>query len=134
MKTVVAIFFGALISAASPAETKWEWIKVSQAVGQNAAWQVDKGAAEVQLTNDAFNAKLYWASPPTKLKIELRGSLKNGKLVVTEKILDSDSSGSTYNGTLQTRRWAEFASTIGADSVNLTDGWSMIGIQRSVPK
>ena len=63
----------------------------------------------------------------------LKGTIHNKKIAVTERVANSDYSGSTYRGTFERKTWNEVAGTTGAESITLSDGWGMIGLTRSIP-
>jgi outer membrane biogenesis lipoprotein LolB len=115
---------------ADAAEGQWQWVKATNVGG----WEVSEGNADVSIQGEKFNARLFWKGSDKEVKILLRGVIKKGKITVTEEIQGSDYTGSTYEGTFQTKRWKEFSGTLGAESITLSDGWGMIGITRSIKK
>lgn len=119
-------------STAIGAESQWHWIKTSNNVVKG--WTVSEGNADISIQGDKFEAKLFWKDSDKDVRIVLKGTVRNGKIVVNEGVQESDQNGSTYHGALQRKKWDEFAGTIGAESITLTDGWGMIGITRAIPK
>jgi len=97
-------------------------------------WSVSEGNADVSIESGRFSAKLFRKGSDDDLQILLQGTIENGSIVAKETIQASDHSGSTYKGTFRRKNWQEFDGTNGAESINLSDGWSMIGILRSIPK
>jgi hypothetical protein len=126
------LFF--LLIAASPsvaADSQWHWIKAGNTIEE---WFVSQGNAEVSIEGDKFTAKLFQGSSHTDAQIILKGVVKNGKITAKETIQGSDYTGSMYEGTLSKKNWENFAGTSGAESINLSDGWSLIGIKRTLMK
>ena len=128
---ILLFVFLALTAPAMAAENTWHWIKASN---NTTGWSISQGNAEVTIQGETFSARLFWQDSDSKVQIALKGTLKNGQILAKEIVQDSDYSGSTYHGTRQKKKWAEFSGTIGAESITLSDGWGMIGIARTVPK
>jgi len=123
-----------ILLAGSPsvaADIHWDWIKAGYTINE---WFVQQGRAQVSIEGDKFSAKLFDEGSVTEVRITLKGVIKNGKLTVKEEIQGSDYTGSIYEGSLNTKKWDNFAGTAGAESINLSDGWSLIGIKRTLPK
>jgi hypothetical protein len=118
-------------STATAAESQWHWIKASNGIK---GWTVSEGNADVSIQRDKFEAELFRKNSDRDLEIVLKGVVKDGELTVKEVLQNSDYSGSTYHGAVQTKKWDEFSGTIGAESITLTDGWGMIGLTRTIQK
>ena len=132
MRFLLLLLFLLVCSTAIAAESQWRWVKATNNVLRG--WDVSEGNADVVIEGEKFNAKLYWKDSDRDVKISLSGTIKSGKISVTQTIHESDIGESTYKGTFQRKRWEEFAGTIGAESITLSDGWGMIGITRSLKK
>jgi hypothetical protein len=87
----------------------------------------------VAISGEHFEAKLFSESD-NQIVSSLHGAIQKGNVTAKERVSGSDFSGSSYRGTLAKKRWPEFAGTIGAESITLSDGWGMIGLRRSVQK
>ena len=131
MRTCVVLL---LLSAsmASAGESCWRWVKATSNLAHG--WDISQGNAEVAIEGDKFTAKLFRSDSPDTLQIELKGTIKNGRITVKETDENSDYSGSTYRGILEKKKWEEFSRTTGAESLTLSDGWGMIGLNRSISK
>lgn len=131
------LVFAGLAFLLSPARVppttgeKWHWMK---AENDGDGWSVSEGDADVSIEGGRFSAKLFRKGSDEDLQILLQGTIENGSIVAKETIEASDQSGSTYRGTFRRKKWQEVDGTTGAESINLSDGWSMIGILRSIPK
>jgi hypothetical protein len=132
MGLLVILLLFSLSFDASATESSWMWVKITNNV--TSGWKVSTGKATVEVASSNFRAQLYSNDSNGTLLITLNGTIKNGRLTVTETIHGSDYSGSIYKGTHSTKKWEEFAGTIGAESITLSDGWGMIGITRSISK
>ena len=108
----------------------WRWVK---ATNTTSGWSLSQGDAEVAISGEHFEAKLF-SDSGKQIVASLKGTLQKEKITAREQVSDSDFSGSTYHGTLARKSWPAFAGTIGAESITLSDGWGMIGLQRSVQK
>jgi hypothetical protein len=122
---LLAIFYSSLVVASE----EWTWVKATSLGG---GWEVANGKAEVEIGKDSFVAHLYWNEWPDKVKYTLEGTIANGKIKATETVHDSDFSGSTYIGTYNKKTWTGVADSTGAESITLSDGWGMIGINRKL--
>ena len=129
MRLMILILLSALSSMVLAQD--WEWVK---ATNKTSGWDVTKGKGSIEIYNEKFTAKLYWGDLPNKIKYTLKGNIKNNKISVIETVHNSDFSGSTYTGTYDKKTWEGFADIAGAESINLSDGWSMIGISRPIKK
>ena len=109
----------------------WNWIKTTNVVN---GWDVSKGKALIEISGESIVAYLYWEDDPNKIKYTLTGNIKNDIIKVTETVHNSDFSGSVYSGTYNKKTWDGFADSVGAESINLSDGWGMIGITRVIPR
>jgi hypothetical protein len=120
----------ALLSGASAFGTdrEWHWVKATNTIK---GWSVSQGDAEVVITGDQFRVTLF--SDGNTIQSALKGTIHNKKIAATERVANSDYSGSTYRGTFERKTWNEVAGTTGAESITLSDGWGMIGLTRSIP-
>jgi hypothetical protein len=127
------VLFFVLISASSSvaADNQWHWIKAGYTIEE---YFVSQGNAEVSIEGDKFIAKLFQGNSHTDVQIIIKGVVKNGKITAKETIQGSDYTDSVYEGTLTIKNWDNFAGTSGAESINLSDGWSLIGIKRTFVK
>lgn len=132
MHFLLSLLFLFACSNAIAAESPWHWVKATNNVLRG--WDVSEGTADVLIEGERFNAKLFWKDSDKDVKLSLRGTIKNGKVSVTETIHESDAGDSIYKGTFQRKKWKEFSGTVGAESITLSDGWGMIGITRSIKK
>lgn len=108
---------------------RWQWVKANNNTG---GWSLSQGFAEVVVSGEHFEAKLFSDSgEQTEL---LTGTIQKGTVTAKERILASDFSGSTYQGKLAKKRWPQFSGTSGGESITLSDGWNMIGLTRNLPK
>jgi hypothetical protein len=123
----IMLFSPALVHA----QTQWHSVKATNTIS---GYSVSEGNAELAMAGDQFTAKLFWKGSDTNLQILLKGTIKAGRITVEETLQESDSGGSTYHGTLREKKWAEFAGTVGGESITLSDGWGMIGITRGIQK
>ena len=128
----LSLLFLLACSTAIAAESQWRWVKATNNVLRG--WDISEGNADVLIEGERFNAKLFWKDSDKDVKLSLSGTIKKGKITVTETVHNSDYSGSTYKGTFQSKRWEEFSGTVGAESITLSDGWGMIGMTRSIKK
>lgn len=131
MRAVILFLALAAASPSSAADALWDWVKASYTINQ---WFVSQGKAEVSIEGDKFSAKLFQEGSNTGVQITLSGVINNGQITAKETIQGSDYTGSTYKGSLTKKNWGNVAGTKGAESINLSDGWSMIGIKRTIPK
>jgi hypothetical protein len=107
----------------------WKWVKATNVVG---GWGVEKGRAEVEIKDSDFVARLFSGDDPLHEVIYLKGTIENGKITVEETIHNTDYFGSTYKGTHSKKTWDGFADSTGAESITLSDGWGMIGINKKL--
>jgi hypothetical protein len=100
----------------------WCWIKV----GNNADhhWDVSSGPADVSIEKQQFVAKLFWRDAPDRIQIELIGSINGNKLKVKERVNASGYTGAILSGT--------YNKASDVETINLSDGFGMIGITRAV--
>jgi hypothetical protein len=108
----------------------WHWVKATNTIS---GWSVSQGTAEVMISGEHFEAKLFSASD-NQIVASLQGTIQKGSIAAKERVSNSDFSGSIYHGKLARKRWPEFAGTSGAESITLSDGWGMIGLRRSMEK
>jgi hypothetical protein len=108
----------------------WKWIK---ATNTTEGWSVSQGQAEVVISGDHFEVRLF-SDSGKELVSSLKGAILRGKITAKERISASDFSGSTYRGTFARKAWPEFAGTTGAEAITLSDGWGMIGLRKNVQK
>jgi hypothetical protein len=114
------------------ADDQWRWAKAENDTFNG--WRMLDGFAEVVIDGDKFSARLISKGPDKGVEILLKGTIKNGRISAKETIQGSDYTGSIYEGAIQTKKWENTGGTIGAESITLTDGWSMIGITRATPQ
>jgi hypothetical protein len=131
MRAWILFFILTVATPSVAADIHWQWVKASYTINE---WSVSRGVAEVSIEGDKFSATLFEEGSYTDVQITLAGLIENGKIKVTEIIHGSDYTGSKYEGTLTKKNWENFVGTSGAESINLSDGWSMIGIKRTLPK
>ena len=105
----------------STTPTGWQWVKAGNNV--STSWNVDNGPADVAIDGEKFSARLYWKDMPTEARIFLEGTIQNGKIQVKEEIQASDYTGSVYTGT--------YLKTDYVETINLSDGFGMIGITQA---
>lgn len=111
-------------------EGGWRWVKAGSVVTKG--WNVSEGTAQIVITGKKFSAKLFGQSS-SEVQIVLEGTIENGRITAKEEIQGSDYTGSVYHGTLVKKSWQEsFAGTSGGESITLSDGWNMIGINRDL--
>ena len=129
MRTVLlcsVLVYGTLAFGGNP----WHWVKTTNTTS---GWLVSQGTAEVMISGEHFEAKLF-SDSDNQIVSSLDGTIQKGKIAAKERVSNSDFSGSTYHGKLATKKWIEFAGTSGAESITLSDGWGMIGLARNVEK
>ena len=128
----VLTFSMLLVSAAFAfgADREWHWVKATNTIK---GWSISQGDAEVVITGGQVRVTLFSDSDKT-IQSSLKGTIRNGKIVASETVANSDYSGSTFHGTFERKRWTEVAGTTGAESITLSDGWGMIGVTRSILK
>jgi hypothetical protein len=106
---------------------QWQWVKATNTLS---GWSVSQGQAEVVISGQHFEAKLF--SDSCAQIALLKGTIQNGNVTAKERISASDFSDSTYHGQLTRKRWPKSAGTTSAESITLSDGWGMIGLSRSM--
>jgi len=123
--------FSILLSCTSFAtdQAGWRWVRVESISGKG--WDVSQGPADVSIHGSEFTAKLFWQDSGDKVRIILAGTIKDGCIRATENIQECDYTGSTYQGRFERKKW-DFDGTTGAESITLSDGWNMIGINRDL--
>jgi hypothetical protein len=121
-----------LCSALLAADGQWRWVKAENDTFNG--WRTLDGYAEVVIDGEKFSAKLMAKGSERNLEILLKGTIKDGKITAKETIQGSDYTGSNYQGVIEKKKWENTAGTVGADSITLTNGWSMIGITRAIPQ
>jgi hypothetical protein len=129
MRTLLLCFL-LLHVAMAFAGDHWRWVK---ATNTTHGWSVSQGDAEVRISGEHFEAKLF-SDSGNQVISSLQGTIQKGNIAAKERVSKSDFSGSTYRGTLARKSWPELAGTTGAESITLSDGWGMIGLQRSLQK
>lgn len=108
----------------------WRWVKAGSIVAKG--WDISEGTAQIVISGRKFSAKLFGQSSP-EVQIVIEGTIENGRIEAKEEIQGSDYTGSVYHGTFGQKKWPEeFAGTTGAQSITLSDGWNMIGINRDL--
>jgi len=119
-----------LYGATAFAGDHWRWIKATNTTN---GWSVSQGEAEVTISGEHFEAKLF-SDSGNQIASSLHGTIQKGSITAKEQVPNSDFSRSMYHGTLAKKNWPNFAGTKGAEAITLSDGWGMIGLQRSVQK
>jgi hypothetical protein len=114
------------------ADNQWRWTKAENDTFNG--WRILEGYAEVVIDANKFSARLISKGPDNGVEILLKGTIKNSRISAKETIQGSDYTGSIYEGSIQIKKWENTGGTIGAESITLTDGWSMIGITRAIPQ
>jgi hypothetical protein len=105
-------------------EFTWGWVKASNNVDHH--WDIETGPAYVSINGNKFSAILYWKDQPSDPKIILKGTIRGKTIMVKETIHGSDYTGSIYTGTYNKKKEVE--------TINLSDGFGLIGITRAVSK
>ena len=121
-----------VLTVASPllsADAAWHWVKAEYSIN---GWFVSQGSTDLAVKNGKFEARLFHENSSNDVQIVLEGVVKNGRISATETIQASDHTGSRYTGTWTKKKWDDTARTSGAESINLSDGWSLIGIRRTI--
>jgi hypothetical protein len=118
--------------ASLAADGQWRWVKAENDTFNG--WRTLDGYAEVMIDGEKFSAKLIAKGSEQYLEILLKGTIKDGKITAKETIQGSDYTGSNYQGAIEKKKWESTAGTVGAESITLSDGWSMIGITRAIPE
>src|SRR5215813_1772355 len=88
MKLHLALFFLLLSYPMFAADHEWRWIKVAN-IGAK-GWDVSQGTALVTIDKDKFRAKLFWQDSADHVRITLSGTIKDGRIAVTETVEESD--------------------------------------------
>lgn len=130
MRTLLFSVLFCFCVAAHSVVAPWHWVKASNN-GVN-GWIISQGKAEVSIKGTSFSAKLYLGENNPFLFSILEGTVTGEKLSVKETIQGSDFTGSAYRGTFVKKSWEKSAGTIGMEAINLADGFSMIGLTRSI--
>lgn len=111
-------------------DSGWKWVKAGSVVGKG--WDISEGTAQIMTKGTKFTAR-FFGQTSSEIQIVLDGTIENGRITAKEEIQGSDYTGSVYHGTLVKKNWQEsFAGTSGGESITLSDGWNMIGINRDL--
>lgn len=120
-----------MTSGVATAGEQWHW-----AYAQNCSnrWNLWQGLADVEIQGVNFQAKLNSGKGPRELSIILKGTIKNGKLKVAATELDSDMGKSDYTGSYIHEKIVDGGPLEAVESINLSNGYSMIGLSRTISK
>ena len=129
MKRLALILFLMTAGPVFAGEGQWHW-----AYAQNCSnrWNLWKGLADVEIQGTKFQAKLYDEKNPKDVDIILKGTIKAGKIKVVETEMNTDVGESDFSGTYLSEKNKSDPSAKAFESINLSDGYSMIGLTREI--
>ncbi|HZV97690.1 MAG TPA: hypothetical protein VFF74_01745 [Methylophilaceae bacterium] len=129
LRPLLILISGLVFSNIVLAEPTWKWVKANNLIDK---WAMEEGMAEVRISKDAFEAKLYKPDNLQTVYIKLSGTIDKNWIVASHNVTNAGRGFNKFRGPRKSSHWKGFEEHTGVETITLTDGWSMIGLTRGI--